>query len=257
MGNNETRSERGRAILVGIKLEGVAHQLAIIADPIFAARLNKELQLVLAHAQRFDDVHTRHEVSDQHWLFVDETKARGAGLINLRRDRFIADTTDLHSRGHNDSDVGCGSIRRIVMERKPARGIHQIRTFGADIRQSLVRQRSTFRRSQRPAPTNSNSHRLGRRHDLAQIDPHIRTERACAHRILHEPGQRLPVLFNAVHMQRAVQFENNRTRGILRHKRNVGAGAQRVLVGIQLDLDPIVGHIIARPGDSLCLRARR
>ncbi len=186
MRNYETGSERRRAIFVGIKLQCAAHQFAIIADPIFTARLNKELQLVLTHAQRFDHVLAGNEVSDQHWLFVDETKARGAGLINLRVYRFIANPADLHSGGHNYCDVRRGSIRCIIVERKPARGIHQIRTFRTDIGQSLVRQGSAFRRSQRTAPTNPNRHRLSRRHDLAQIDPHVRTERAGAYRILHK-----------------------------------------------------------------------
>src|SRR5450759_100201 len=52
-------------------------------------------------------------------------------------------------------------------------------------------------------------------------------------------------------MQRPVQFENNRTGSILRHERNVCAGAQRVLVGIQLDLDAIVSNVVARSGNGL------
>ncbi len=58
-------------------------------------------------------------------------------------------------------------------------------------------------------------------------------------------------------MQRSVQFKNNRTRGVLRHERYVCTRAQCMFVGTQLDLNPVVGYIVARSRNGLGLRARR
>ena len=67
----------------------------------------------------------------------------------------------------------------------------------------------------------------------------------------------MSILLDTVNMQRTVQLENDRARGVLRHESNIRAGAQDMLVRIQLNFDAIVGNVVARTGYGLlCLRGR-
>jgi len=134
----------------------------------------------------------------------EEVIAAGEGIAaalaesreQTKSDGYMAEVeqeeTEEEGPGHAQTDGqrpnAEGPVRGIVMERKPARGIHEVRTFGTDIRQTLTRKWAAFRRSEGAAPTNPNCHRLGRRHNLAQIDAHIRTEGAGSHRIHHMHG---------------------------------------------------------------------
>src|SRR3989449_3062288 len=118
--NDEARAERGRAILLRVKLQSMAHRFAKISDAIFAARFDEELQLVPAEPQRLDDVLTGDEIPDQDRLLVYETKPCRTSLINLWSDRLVADAAHLHSGRHNHSDVRRRAIRCIVMKWKPA-----------------------------------------------------------------------------------------------------------------------------------------
>ena len=179
----------------------MSHRFAKIADAIFAARLDEELQFVPAEPQRFDHVLTGDKIPDQDRLFVDKTKTGSPALINLRSDRLVADAAHLHPGRHNHGDVRRRAIRGIIMKRKPPRRVHQIRAFRPNISQPFVRQWSALRRSECTAPANSHGHWLGRRHDLPQVDAHVRPEGARAYRVLYESGQRLSVLLDVINVQ--------------------------------------------------------
>src|ERR1051326_2717991 len=139
------------------------------------------------------------------------------------------------------------------MKWKPARCIHQVTAFQPDISQPFIRQRSSFRRGQRPAPANSYRHRLSRRHNLSKIDTDIWPQRPRAHRILDKTGENLFILFYAIDVQRTIQFEHHRARGLQRHEGYVRAGAKGVFIGIQLPVDAIVGDVITSAAGGLLL----
>ena len=145
--DDEARSECRRAILVRIKLQRAAHRLTVVAEASLAPRLDEELQLVLSVSERLDDVLAGDEIADQHRLLVHETKARGPGLINLRGNRLVTDSANLHSRRHDHGDFRSRAVGGIVVKRKPARRVHQIRSFRPDVGQPLVRERAALRRS--------------------------------------------------------------------------------------------------------------
>src|SRR6185436_20496198 len=109
-------------------------------------------------------------------------KPRGAILWRrLRSDRVIARPRHLHTSRNNQGDVRGGPVRGIVVKRKPARGIHQIRAFRTHVSQTLGSQWSTFRRLQSPTPTKPKSNRLIGGHNLAEVYPDARTERTDSH----------------------------------------------------------------------------
>src|SRR2546422_3926970 len=199
--NDEARAERGPSMLRRVKLQSMAHRFAKISDAIFAARFDEELQLVPAEPQRLDDVLAGDEIPDQDRLLVDETKAGSPTLINLRSDRLVANAAHLHSGRYNHGDVRRRAIRGVIMKWKPPRRVHQIRAFGPNISQPFVRQRSTLRRRECPAPANAHGYWLSRRYDLPQIDAHVRPEGARAYRVLYESGQRLSVLLDVINVQ--------------------------------------------------------
>ena len=91
---------------------------------MLAAGFDKKLQLVFSEAYALGNVGSRDEVANQRRLFVDEMKARRAGLINLRHDCLVADAAHLHSGGHDYRDVRSRAIGGVIMKRKPARGVH-------------------------------------------------------------------------------------------------------------------------------------
>ena len=215
--DDQTIAERRRAVLVRIKLERLAHQLPKIRDAVFAAWLNEKLQFISSHAQRLRDVCSGNEIANQHWLFVDEAKAGDTGLIDLRDDRFVADAANLHTCRYDDRDVRGSAVGRIIMKRKPARGVHQIRSFRTNIGQALIGKRSALGRSQRAAPTNAHRDRLCRRHDLSEIDSHVWSKRACSNRVLHKSSEGFAVLLDTIDVQRAVQFKDDRSGRVLRH----------------------------------------
>src|SRR6185503_2600743 len=106
----------------------------------------------------------------------------------------------------------------VIMNRKPARGIHQVRAFGADVSQSLGRERATLRRNECAAPANSQCYRLVCGNYAAEVDADARAERADSDCVLNVARQGLPGHLDAFDFQRAVELENDRTRGILWHK---------------------------------------
>ena len=77
-----------------------------------------------------------------------------------------------------------------------------------------------------------------------QVLAHVNT-------VLHESGQGLAVFLDSLHVERAIQFKNYRTRRLLRHKGDVGAGAQRMLVRVQLRFDVVTRDVEFRAGRGL------
>ncbi len=157
--------------------------------------------------------------------------------------RVVAGTRDLQTWRHDKRDIRGRPVSGVVVKWKPARGIHQVRTFRADVSQTLGCEWSAFRRNERATPANTQCHGQIRRDNLTKIDANARAERADTNRILNPARQGLPVHFDAFDLQRTIELEDDWTRRIQRHKAHVGARSEQVLIRNDLRFNPVVGDV--------------
>ena len=118
------------------------------------------------------------------------------------------------------------------------------------VTQAQLRQRPAFRRYQCATPTNSQRYRLVRGNNLAQVDTHAGSQRAYADVVLHEPGQHFSVFFDTFYLQRSVELKDHGPRRIQRHKRDVCACPEHMLIWNNLGFDTVVGNV-KTAGDRL------
>src|SRR5947208_16973511 len=98
----QAMSKNWGVILLGIKLQYLAHHLRVTIDATLAAGLRVKLNLVVSKTQIAIDVLAGSKITNQHRLAMYEVKARSAIFRRrLRSNRLVAGSGHLHTGGHD------------------------------------------------------------------------------------------------------------------------------------------------------------
>ena len=129
-----------------VEVEHLAHRFGKGIYAVLAAWLGIELNLIVTKAQRPRNELARGKVARQNRPALHEAISSSAVLsLLLRHHRLITGTNNLITGWHNQGDVTGGPIGGVIVKRKPARRIKQVRAFRPHIGQSLRRQGTAFR----------------------------------------------------------------------------------------------------------------